>query len=225
MEETLKTSWPEFLKTLKTDILPLYDAHEKTFDFQMIHGRMHISRALIFSEFMCRYYYRNTDLTPDASRVRFAVAFHDSGRRGNGPDFWESDSAQMCIDYLRANNYADSAKETGLLIMKHGVGDWGLDKRIVHDADVLEIMRPCCGHMGRKGFRESALRFLGNRDVKSVYNREIRDVLIEEAWQFIQKTEDLKSGLRESEDYMNDVLNTLRAESEKWPLLADYILD
>jgi hypothetical protein len=186
MSSDPKATWRGFLDELGEQILPLYHEHERVFDSGSIHGRMHICRCLLFSEFMCRYYYQNTRFMPAVESVRYAVAFHDSGRQGNGPDLWEPDSAKRCEDYLKRKVPHEVAHAVGELIRKDVRAGWSLDKRIVHDADVLDIMRPCCGHGGRAGFMERSLRFLGPRDEPAARNAAIRETLIEEAWHLIQ---------------------------------------
>jgi len=216
-----KESWNDFLTFLQREILPIYINHEKSFDRYGVHGRIHICRALIFSEVMMRYYLKETDMNPSISSVRYAVAFHDSGRQGNGFDMWEADSAQNCTDYLSQFIPIEKAKEAGLLIEKRGL--WGLDKRIMHDADVLEIMRPCCGCGGREGFRKQALRFLGEKDQKEWRNAEIRNVFIEEAWYLISETEYLKESIRNVEDYMGELLTFVEGNAKELPFISKYL--
>jgi len=165
MENFYNQTWEAFIDELEGDIFPYYVKHEKTFDRWSVHGRMHISRCLIFAECMTQYYLKHTDLSPSPSRIRYAVAFHDSGRQGNGWDVWEEDSADLCSAYLENKIPSSEAREIGLMITKGRKNGWPLDRRIVHDADVLDIMRPCCGHMGRDGFRKGALRFF--REIRS----------------------------------------------------------
>jgi hypothetical protein len=151
-------TWDEFGNQLERDIMPLYLQHETRFDDIGIHGRMHISRAVIFAEWITRYYIQHFSIPIDFHAVRMATAFHDAGREGNGPDYWEKESSNLCYTYLANKGFApDQARFTANLILKHG--EYGIEKRIVHDADVLEIMRPCCGHGGRMGFKMKKLRF------------------------------------------------------------------
>ena len=49
-------SWLDFIVELEQNILPCYKEHEATFDRWGIHGRLHIGRAVIFSEVMGRAY-------------------------------------------------------------------------------------------------------------------------------------------------------------------------
>lgn len=205
----LSETWNEFLQDLQNDILPIYSDHERSFDSYGIHGKMHICRCVLFAEFMLRYYYAYTPFKPDVM-IRYAVAFHDSGRRGNGVDVWESDSAQRCSQYLRKRDFPENiAEATGSLIPKHGGQWWRLEKRIVHDADILDIMRPCCGHGGRQGFREEALHFLGVQDDPKIRDVKIRSALIEDAWDLIEATEEKELEFRYSSNYMADVLEVL----------------
>ncbi len=220
-----RATWDAFLIELKSEILPVYYRHETTFDTYSIHGRMHICRCLLFSEFMMRYHHQHIAPIDRPVWVRYAVAFHDSGREGNGIDIWEPDSARLCATYLANGPLREDANAIGQLITKGGYGDYGIEKRMVHDADVLDIMRPVCGHGGREGFRKSALRFLSRErtgDPERI--SAIRDTLIEEAWHFIQVTEDLKFTIFESADYMNDVADVMRRDRSQYPLLTEYLL-
>jgi len=176
-------NWDIFKKDLEIKILPHYKHHESTFDPSGIHGRRHISRAIIFSELMARTYYE-IGLDIDFNGIRYAIAFHDAGRQGNGVDLWESDSADLCYKYLKSNNITENSYYVSRFIEKHG--NWSIDKQVVQDADVLEIMRVICGHGGRNGFLPDRLKFLGqndnyisNNDVK-LYS-EVRNNLIDDA--------------------------------------------
>ena len=68
---------------LQQSILPIYREHESKFDHYEVHGRMHICRAVIFTEVMSRTYHA-TGVPVDFYGVRTAIAFHDSGREGSG---------------------------------------------------------------------------------------------------------------------------------------------
>lgn len=170
----------KFIQEFSKEILPIYEKHEETFDQYEIHSRLHIARSIIFAEYMSNYYEKigeNVFLTA----IRYAVSFHDSGRQRNGPDLWEDDSVKLCSEYLNKIGYdADCCDYTSSLIYKDNISD--INKDIVYDADVLEIMRPVCGHGGRLGFNDKYLRFSGTD----------RDDLIEDAWKLIQYTEDNK---------------------------------
>ena len=127
IKTNITETWEAFCVELQSNILPLYEQHEKTFDFSGIHGRLHICRALIFAEFMIRYYAKNYTILPDYNAIRYATAFHDSGRKGNGTDIWESESAIKCSDYLKVNsNFSEVpsyCEYVGGLILKHGSWD------------------------------------------------------------------------------------------------------
>jgi hypothetical protein len=166
--------------------------------------------------------------------VRYAVAFHDAGRKGDGVDLWEADSAKLCAEYVQSHVQGISPDEAGLIgdLICKGPKRWGeVEKRIVHDADVLDIMRPCCGHGGFEGFNPHALRFLSPQDNTrrrddAIRKREnaLRVQLIDEAWAFIQMTENIKISLRESKDYMHDMMKVLQDIRDICPLLAGYLL-
>jgi len=216
-----------FLTDLYTEIFPVYIHHEESFDFVGIHGRMHISRALIFAEFMTCYHaevLNNKNL--DNAAIRYAVAFHDSGRQGNGHDIWENDSAAKCAAYLLGKPEFSSNPEycnyVGSLVHKHG--EWDMNKKIVHDADVLEIMRPCCGHGGIGGFQHHALRFLSRKDDFIDYDKNpahfdgIRQKLINEAWELIYYTEQQKHNFKEN-NHIESFLEIIQNNPYKYHLL------
>ena len=221
------TSWDPFIDELEQKILPFYRQHELKFDRYGVHGRMHICRSVMLAEWMARFYRAHTQTGIDFFAVRVAVAFHDSGRRGNGVDLWEADSAANCVRYVvetgGASDYADGV---GALIEKKKKSADPL-KKIVQDADVLEIMRPCCGHGGLAGFRREFLHFGGPDDTLA---REIpgiaeqREALIQETWRWMQSTEPLKFFLTDSPAYMRDLLQHLERQRSQFPLLSDLLM-
>jgi len=183
--------WNDFLNELDKSILNIYKKHENSFDEYGIHGRRHISRSIIFSEFMSRFYTKELGKDIDFNAIRYAVSFHDSGRKGSGIDLWEDDSANNCLKYLLENSFydEDKCKYISSLISKNLTND--INHNIVYDSDVLDIMRPCCGHGELDNFRRSELRFLGQKDNFSNYQlyEEIREELILDAWKLIEYTE------------------------------------
>ena len=219
-------SWGPFIDELERKILPFYLQHELKFDRYGVHGRMHICRSVMVAEWMARFYRTHTQTPIDFFAVRVAVAFHDSGRQANGVDLWESHSAANCIRYVdEAAGAGDYAQSVGTLIEKKKKSADPL-KMIVQDADVLEIMRPCCGHGGLAGFRREFLHFGGPNDLLA---REVpgiaeqRESLIQEAWRWIQSTEPLKAFLHDSPAYMRDLLKHLERQRSKFPLLSDLL--
>ena len=184
--------WNNFTRDLEKNILPHYQNHEATFDPYGIHGRRHITRAILFSELMARFY-NDIGLDVDFNGIRHAIAFHDAGREGNGVDLWESDSADLCHNYLLSSGLNDKhSYYVSRFIEKHG--EWSIDKQVVQDADVLEIMRVLCDHTGIDGFLPERFRFLSSKDIFISKNKveeysKFRNDLIEDAWRFIEHTE------------------------------------
>lgn len=219
-------SWELFIDELEQKILPFYLQHELRFDRYGVHGRMHICRSVMMAEWMARFYCARAQTKIDFFAVRVAVAFHDSGRRANGVDLWESDSASNCVRYVvEALGASDYAHAVGALIEKKNKSADPL-KKIVQDADVLEIMRPCCGHGGLAGFGREFLTFGGPNDLMA---RDVpgiaahREALVQEAWRWIQATEPLKASLTNSPAYMRDLLKHLEKQRLKFPLLSDLL--
>jgi hypothetical protein len=225
-------TWASFVAELEAQILPIYAGHERTFDAVGIHGRRHIGRAVVFAEYMARVYALKLHVPIDFAAIRLASAFHDLGREDNGTDIWESASAARCLAYLESSAWSARGRDwcnyTSRLILK---GDArpeppDLNWQILHDADVLEIMRPCCEHGGRAGFRSEHLRFLGEHDrlapalPKAV---QIRSRLIEEGWRWIKDTENTAADLVAASPFMPYLLATLAAGGDRYPNLASIV--
>jgi hypothetical protein len=133
---------------------------------------------------MARYFYK-LGKKIDFNAIRYAVSFHDSGRQANGIDRWERDSARNCFVCLyNKTKDLDYSDYVSSLIRKDKSSD--INKNIVYDADVLEIMRPCCGHGDRDGFNSNFLLFMKDKEEY----QDIRSNLIEDAWKLIEYTED-----------------------------------
>jgi len=218
-------SWTEFVIELQNNILPVYQANEEEFDPSGVHGRMHICRALIYGEYMGKYYQENIYNAVDLDPCRYAIAFHDAGRKGNGPDIWEKDSIRRCLDYLTSVKYLDIkyAHQIAILINKNTKNS--IYKNIVHDADVLEIMRPC-GHGGRVGFKFASLRFGTRKDPLANQirlSKQLRRELVNETWEWILETEAIKENLRLSPIYMEEMLQVLASKKHKYPNLSSII--
>lgn len=220
--------WSDFVDELEAKVLPIYERHERTFDGGGVHGRMHICRSVLFAEFMARFYQGRLSLDLDYFAIRTATAFHDSGRQANGVDLWETDSSHNCHDYvmkIRGSEEVGYPEYVSGLIDKRRARDT-LAGWIVYDADVLEIMRPCCGHGGLKGFRRECLHFAGPRDVlvsDVPGSAELREAFISESWRWIAQTEKLKPRLLRSRTYFLDLLDFLDNSRRKFPLIAPLV--
>lgn len=206
-------NWDNFIKEFSNNILPIYEKNESKFDNYGIHGRRHISRSIVFSEFMSRFLLEiNEDVNLTA--IRYAVSFHDSGRQRNGIDLWEKDSAKNCKDYLLEKGYdlKYSAYVSSLIEKRNGFSDD--NKNIVIDADVLEIMRPLCGHGGIVGFNHKFLNFL--KDEEEYYY--MRDYLVLDAWNFIEYTEN-NSELFNDNNCLYNMIDYLENNIKKFDVL------
>src|ERR1051326_2955194 len=98
--DPMTQSWEDFICELQENILPIYLRHEMSFDPTGVHGRMHICRSVIFAEWMARFYEGRLAVEVDFYAIRIATSMHDSGRRGNGVDYWESDSVSKCRRFI-----------------------------------------------------------------------------------------------------------------------------
>lgn len=209
-------NWNKFLIEFTNNIVEIYKNHENTFDRYDIHSKTHISRSLIFAEFMSRFYiinkiYNNINF----SHVRYAVSFHDSGREGNGVDLWENDSANLCKNYLLKIYSLNESEYISNLIIKKNINN-NIEKQIVTDSDVIDIMRPCTGVGGILGFNENYLSFLKN----DIEYSNIRKTFIIEAWELIKVTENNKFNYSNT---IYDILNEIKSNKDKYKLLNKYL--
>lgn len=205
--------WNDFVEEFSSTILPIYEKNENKFDSYGIHGRRHISRSIIFSEFIARFF-SEIDEDVDLTAIRYAVAFHDSGRQRNGVDLWENDSAENCKEYLIKKGYDTEYCEyvSSLIEKKNGFSDD--NKKIVIDADVLEIMRPLCGHGGILGFNHKFFNFLKNEDEYEY----LREYLVLDAWEFITYTED-NAQLFNDNNCLYNMIDYLEKNKKKFQVL------
>lgn len=207
-----------FIQEFTKNILPIYEKHENTFDFYGIHSGRHISRSLIFSEFMSCFYKYELNKDVDFNAIRYAVAFHDSGRQRNGIDLWEKDSEKACLLYLYKKNHSlEYSEYVASLINKNKSSD--INKNIIYDADVLEIMRPLTGRGGRNGFNPNYLLFMKDNEkyIKT------RNELIEDAWKLIEYTEN-NTQLFNNNNYLYKLIEIIKENKIDLKLITKYQL-
>jgi len=219
--DSVKKSFAAFIVELEKEIFPLYEKHEMGFDKHRIHGRMHIARAIIFSEVMARYY-DNRGESVDFDYVRRTTGLHDAGRKGNGVDLWEQESCGLLYQHLISKNIPKKeAKQKSTIILKALADKNSIEFKIFQSADCLDIMRPCTGNGGKAGFNPKYLTFLAN--TKSDVSQ-LRQSLIEEAWLFIEITERQKMAeFNESEGFMEKLFQIIRTHQDRLPILSSIL--
>ena len=207
-------NWDKFVKELSKSILPLYQHHENTFDGFGIHSRLHICRSIIFSEFMARFLSKELGQKLDFTAIRYAVAFHDSGREGNGIDIWEQDSADNCYSYLSRSFEFGYSKYVSNLIVKN-LRNSDKNKIIVTDSDVLDIMRL----YELDGFNPKFLSFLKD----GIFFEEVREDLILDSWKLIEYTENNKHLFdSNSNNHLYLMMNMIENDKSNYKLLGDF---
>lgn len=207
-------NWDRFVKELSKSILPFYQYHEDTFDKFGLHSRLHICRSIIFSEFMARFLSKEFGQKLDFTAIRYAVAFHDSGREGNGIDVWEHDSADNCYSYLSKSFEDGYSKYVSNLIIKN-LSNSDKNKLIVIDSDVLDIMRL----YELEGFNPNFLSFLKD----GLFFEEIRNDLILDAWKLIEYTEDNKHLFdSNSSNHLYLMMDMIENDKNNYKLLGDF---
>lgn len=137
--------------------------------------------------------------------VQIAGLFHDAAREDEGPDHWDSESAQICLNFLRtsidllpdpiaqliANTIAykddktqfwNAAQSLGFLDEHKSMCDYL--RQLVHDADCLDVMRV------RKKFKIDYLEIMKSsclkyaRDQIIVLVKTVRDLIHQQGDQY-----------------------------------------
>lgn len=137
----------EARKTFLKAMLPIYHAHEKSFDYGYnYHGRCHATRSFVFSLAMANIL-REKGVAVDLNAVALATAGHDTGRDSNGADSFESesrsaDNVNAKIDEL----YPDAAGNAWKTGIKSNITTRTRDQTTIEgyvfkSADSVEIVR------------------------------------------------------------------------------------
>ncbi len=197
----------EFELIFKNDIAPIYVNHQNTFDTFGIHGCLHISRSLIIGRLLWSKL-SNLGFVLDIDKITYAIAFHDSGRKANGIDYWEANSFYICSNYLDNKKITDSNYISSLIIKDNNKNDYNYF--CVYDTDVLEIARPCTG-VGIYNFNPT---FLKLKDIFSNHYTTIQN----EVFSFILDTENIKNNFS-NENSLRNLLEYLENKKELYPLL------
>lgn len=181
----------DFEKIFRSEIAPIYINNQEKFDNDCIHGCLHISRSLIISNLIYKKI-KERELKLDIDKIYYAVAFHDSGRKSNGFDFWEKDSYNLCREYLISKNISDYEYISSIII-KDTKKENDYNYLVYYDTDVLEIIRPCSG-IGLYNFNDKYLK-LQNHLNYNIYKPEI--------FSFIIETENIKDKFVKSDSLFN----------------------
>lgn len=223
--------YTSFVEEFEREILPIYKQHEEGFDSPSrnagnpYHSRLHISRALLFADVMMEVYRRHGVTNIDEYGARIAVAMHDSGREGNGPDRWEAQSRNKLIQYLQAKGldttYATQIGDS-ILTCNHG-SSASVVGILEQSADCLDIMRD----RNPDQFNPSYLTFLNhpNDPLAHLTNREeIRVNLLRDVRAFVTFTRDRRVEFNNhpNEGYVELLHQMLRDHHDRWPFLSNH---
>lgn len=223
-----------FSNVFSSSIYPIYKEHEESFDKDGIHGVLHIARSIVAS-FILSIKCKELGMKTNTTDILIATAFHDSGRKANGNDYWEGASSENCLAFITKNNFMLKSQLTNntpdmvsKMIVKRCVNDFEdafkkyenpIDFMCVYDSDCLEIMRECCGRGGRNSFiKEKLLLYNYNYDFYIYYGQ-----LINEWWSFICATENIKPELS-TPDCLNKLIQLIEMNPEQYPLIYEAII-
>ncbi len=221
--QEVKSSFQNFIQELEEEIFLYYEQHESSFDHPKIHGRMHIARCIIFCEVIARKLIeKNQEI--DFLLARRITGMHDSGRKGNGVDIWEKESADLLEQYLiKKGIEASLAKKQSCSIIKGE--NRGLDKDLkaeyvaYQSADCLDIIR-----VRQKSFDPNYLTFLKDARKDSA-DFVFRKSLVKEARDFVAITEKRKSetDFNKNKGFMKQLFAILQQQKGEFPILFSII--
>lgn len=190
------SSLTAFRKQHLSRILDQYKAHEQNFDPTGINGRRHISRALVYANVLANFF-RLQGAPVNSDVLYTAVGCHDAGRKGNGIDRCEKDSAIVATQHYDDRGITNQSflKKVGDCINSQPAGSVKtLEGAILKSVDSMDIMRV----HGRENYRTELLWFMntdarvGNDPGQEKYvmaNHDLRDQMLNEVHAFIQATE------------------------------------
>lgn len=177
--------------TLEPQILPVYRQSYPNGDERIVHGAIHVSRCIIFAECMLTHYVRDLGVPEtrfDTLAIRLALAWHDAGRQGEGPDEWEHDSARLAVDFATRHGMSEGrARYVGDLIMHERRDPTDPNAHVVQACDTLDILRV----FPVAGFKPDLFGFL-HPELDPVAARsklDVRQRVIDEAADWIDRTE------------------------------------
>jgi hypothetical protein len=172
------------------EILDIYKGHEQSFDPEGIHGREHISRAVLYANILANFF-EAQGAKVDRHALYTTTALHDAGREGNGVDRWEGDSAKQALERLQSQGITDESylELTKGAIQGSSTQRHSLEALILKSADSLDIIR----ERGLSGYNTKFLAFMGgdtqlSNGMTLPQDTEFRDALIQEVAQFIDAT-------------------------------------
>ncbi len=126
------------------DTLPAYQQHENTFDRDnAVHGRNHVIRSFIYATAMSNIL-QEKGIPVDQTAVLCGISGHDMGRKANGRDLWEADSANLTVTNMQRQYGADSmgaAYETEVKKQIDGHSGQTVEAMVMQSADSLDIGR------------------------------------------------------------------------------------
>lgn len=219
--QVMINSWESFIPEFAQNVLPVYEAHEHSFDLTGLHSRQHITRCVIFTELLLRFYAKLGISPLDEEAIRIATAFHDSGRQANGTDRWEAESAENCTAYLLGQGKPQAyALQVARTIVEKDTHHSHLATQILYDVDVLDIMRLLVNDQkGIDRFRRKELMFLSPNDVQYyqvMHYTGKREAFIREVWNYVFETEWMNASL-DNQTFLPFYLSVFTQNKQKYP--------
>ncbi len=204
-------------------LLADYEQHEQSFDPQGIHGREHVCRCLIYSHAMANYV-ESQGVPVNRHALYRATLLHDAGRKRNGADVFEADSAAKAREYMKRQGITDQQYLDHLgraIDKKSAKGAATVESMILNSADSLDIMRV----RGRDGYDPDLLEFgqgdvkVGDKDLAA--NDWMREQMIVEADRLIEATRPRTKAVARYEKAVADFKQAANADDPDWDLLEE----
>jgi hypothetical protein len=196
------------------------------------HDGMHCVRTTLWTQVLISLHQKASQLSPQIPPkqvkpmlMALAAAFHDSGREGEGEDVWHQESADLFEHFMLKLNIPSehwTPYHNAILQKDSKESSHQSDaQEILHDADVIEIMRLT----GRGDFQKDRLLFVCHFHE----SKEFIDVLLDEMYHFIEVTnlETVRNHFEyHGENYYRDVVQFLfyyHSQHHTFPLLTHFL--
>lgn len=128
------------------------------FDLARIHSHRHISRCLVYSEWILKRLQHELDYENNLDLL-FAISFHDIGRIQEGIDNTNYQASLIAQEEMIKMNVDERIIESTkkLIKEKDNSDNYDIKRMILHDVDCFDIMRPSTGRGGIIGFNKDFL--------------------------------------------------------------------
>lgn len=186
-----------------------------------IHGPMHAAQVALLTQLLLHVYEEKEGPLVNINRYLLGVAgaTHDIGRMDDGKDYWDNLSAEIFRGILQSKGYTIETLKPYIHAIAEkdpeGKKFTSVEQQILHDADVLAIMR-CLD--AKSSFKKEELCCYKFEHLS--FNK---DLLIDEILEFVlfvEKPETKEKFEKSSVNFYGDLMVLLDENKARFPLMS-----